>query len=272
MSNIILKKIITDIHDRSVEKTFREQSPESISNKILSYSDGTYPFADSLYICDSPDGCDELMKKGYPVAALVHDGNRDSDFSHVKYILEQPEQISLEDYDHIYRRLCGLPIDILETDRLYIRETMLEDIDRFYEIYDDPKVTSFMEPLFSRDEEIAYQQNYIKNVYGLLGIGLWTVIRKADDIIIGRMGIEYTTEEGCVELGFMVEAGSRRQGYAYEACTAIIDYARTLPGVDRVTARVRQDNTVSQNLCRKLNMTPGKELNDGLVQWTLDLK
>ncbi|MCR4851860.1 MAG: GNAT family N-acetyltransferase [Lachnospiraceae bacterium] len=271
MNNTILNKIIVDISDKTVEKAFKENSAENISGRIFPYSEDSYPFSDSLYVCDTPEGCDALIKKGYPVAALVHEGNRDADFSSVKYILEQPEDISLEDYDHIYRRICGLPVDIMETDRLIIRETMLEDLDRFYEIYEDPEVISFMEPLFPRDEEEAYQQNYIRNVYSLLGIGLWTVIRKEDDMIIGRMGIEYTTEEGNVELGFVVDAGARRQGYAYEACTAIIDYARTMNGVDRVTARVRHDNNVSQNLCRKLNMTPGRELNDGLVEWTLDL-
>ncbi len=272
MNNIVLNKIITDIKDRGIEKDFREKAPESVSRRIVACSEGMYPFAGSLYICDSPESCDSLTAKGYPVAALVHDGNRDADFSRVRYIIEQPEQISLEDYDHIFRRLSGLPVDILETERLIIRETVPDDLDRFYEIYSDPVVISFMEPLFPREEEEEYQRNYIRNIYGLYGIGLWTGILKERDLIIGRMGIEYTSDPGCVELGFVVDADVRRQGLAYEACSAITDYASGLPDVNRLIARVRQDNTASQNLCRKLGMTPGRELNDGLVEWFHDLK
>lgn len=272
MSNIVLNRILTDIKDKAVEKNFRDNAPESVSQRIITCSDGMYPFSGSLYICDYPEGCDSLTAKGYPVAALVHDGNREADFSRVRYLIELPEQISLEDYDHIFRRLSGLPVDILETERLIIRETVPDDLDRFYEIYSDPAVVSFMEPLFPREEEEEYQRNYIRNIYGLYGIGLWTVILKERDHIIGRMGIEYTSEPGCVELGFVVDAEVRRQGLAYEACSAITDYARELPDVNRLIARVRRDNDASQNLCRKLGLAPGRELNDGLVEWSIGLK
>lgn len=272
MNKIALNRIITDISDKTIEDDFRRKAQDSVSRKLFTYSAGMYPFADSLYICDTPGGCDTLTAKGYPVAALVHDGNRDADFSRVRYILEEPDQISLEDYDHIFRRLSGLPVDILETGRLMIRETVLDDLDRFYEIYSDPEAISFMEPLFEREEEEEYQRNYIRNIYGLYGIGLWTVILKETDSVIGRVGIEYTTADGCVELGFVVDAAVRRRGLAYEACSGVVDYARALPDVDRVIARVRKDNTASQNLCRKLGLVPGRELNDGLVEWSIDLK
>lgn len=272
MRNIALNRIITDIKDKGVENDFRVNAPDSVSRRIFTYNEGMYPFADSLYICDTPEGCDTLTGKGYPVAALVHDGNREADFSRVRYILEEPDQISLEDYDHIFRRLSGLPVDILETERLLIRETVLDDLDRFYEIYSDPEVISFMEPLFPREEEEEYQRNYIRNIYGLYGIGLWTVILRETDSVVGRIGIEYTAEAGCVELGFVVAADVRRRGLAYEACSAILDHSRALPDADRLIARVRRDNIASQNLCRKLGLVPGRELNDGLVEWSVSLK
>ena len=138
-------------------------------------------------------------------------------------------------------------------------------------MYEDPQIAGFMEPLYSRDEEEAYQINYINNVYAFYGIGIWTVILKDTDAVIGRIGIEYTDEAGCVELGFMIKAANRRMGYAYEACCAIVDYARQTEDITRIRTRVREDNIPSQNLCTKLNMIRGKELNDGLSEWTLDL-
>ncbi|MBO4899695.1 MAG: GNAT family N-acetyltransferase [Lachnospiraceae bacterium] len=271
MKSINLNRIILLIEDKKAYESFRQTGDERVLSRILTYNDGMYPFADSLYICDTPEGCRMLLEKGYPVAALLHENNASSSFDHVGYLLQDPEQISLEDYDHIFRRLSGLPVEILETKRLLLRETALTDLDSFYEMYEDPEIAGFMEPLYPRDEEEAYQINYMKNVYAFYGIGIWTVILKENDDVIGRIGIEYTDEAGCVELGFMINAENRRKGYAYEACSAIVDYARAAEDITKIRARVREDNTPSQNLCAKLNMIQGKELNDGLSEWTLDL-
>ena len=271
MKTINLNRIILLIEDEKAYKSFRQTGDERVLKRILTYTDGMYPFSDSLYICDTPEGCRKLMEKGYPVAALLHERNAHASFDHVRYLIQDPEQISLEDYDHIFRRLSGRPVEILETERLLLRETDLTDLDSFYEMYEDPQIAGFMEPLYPRDEEEAYQINYMNNVYAFYGIGIWTVILKETGDVIGRIGIEYTDEAGCVELGFMIKASERRSGYAFEACSAIVEYARGTEDITKIRARVREDNTASQNLCTKLNMVRGKELNDGLSEWTLDL-
>ena len=268
---IILNRIIINIEDTSARNAFVSTCDEDIRSRILSYSEGMYPFSNSLYVCDTPEGCRTLAEKGFPVAALIHEHNSQASFDHIKYILQDPDQISLNDYDHIFRRLSGLPADILETERLLVRESTLADLDSFYEMYEDPQIAGFMEPLYPRDEEETYQISYINNVYGFFGIGIWTLILKESGEIIGRAGIEYTDEPGCAELGFMIRARNRREGYAYEACSAIIEHAGSMEDITRIRARVREDNIASQNLCRKLNMVKGRELNDGLSEWTIDL-
>ena len=95
------------------------------------------------------------------------------------------------------------------------------------------------------------------------------MIRKSDGLMVGRAGIEYTDEDGVAELGFIIDGHCRRQGYAYEITSAIIDYARDIEDIDTVIARIREDNTASQDLCRKLGMKPGRELNDSLIRWSI---
>ena len=272
MDHILLNKIIIDISDSEYKSTFINNADASVASKLLAYSEGLYHFADSLYITDTVQGLNKFCGRGYPTAAFCHPHNSGEDFGNARYIIEQPEMISLRDYDNIFRRLYGYPLDILETDRLIIRETVVSDTDRFYALYDDPMVASFMEPLFPPDEEREYQQSYIDNVYGFSDIGIWTVILKETDEIIGRIGIEYTDDEGCLELGFMIGAPYRRRDLAYEACTAIIEYARAIENADRIRARVRQDNDASKGLCAKLGLTPVKELPENLTEWSLTLK
>ncbi len=271
MKTRTLNRIIADISDPAVREYFIGNCDPAIRSRIIPYAAGIYPFENSLYISDSPENCALFIKMGYPTAAYIHDNSRGLDFSEVKYHLEDPELIEEDDYENIFRRLAGIPLDILETKRLFVRETALPDIEAFYELYEDPEVASFMEPLYPPDEERAYQESYIRNVYGFCDIGIWTVIYKETDEIIGRMGIEYCDEAGCVELGFMVAKEHRRKGLAMEACLAIIDYAHNMEGINRVRARVRKDNTASQNLCTRLGMKPVKELNDDLVEWSVDI-
>lgn len=207
-----------------------------------------------LYITDSPIIAQSLLDAGYPVAAHSHEGNKSVCFPHVRYILENIEEIEDDDLEHIHRRVAGLPCDILHTERLYIRETTVEDVEDLINLYSDPSITRYMENLFPPEEEKEYQRMYIDNIYGLYDIGIWSVINTADNTLIGRMGIEYKDEPSCVELGFMLGTRYQHLGYAYEACQAIIDYAFTLPEIKAVTAKVHKNNASSIKLCQKLGM------------------
>lgn len=268
MNQRYLKNIVLYISNEQVQGDFTGSCPPDVSELIR--IKGNFPGA--LYICDTEETCSTLKSLGFAVCALIHDENRSSSFDGIGFVIEDPALISLDDYEHIYRRLAGLPWDILETERLILRETTMEDLDRIYEIYDDEEVRKFIEPLLDRSEEDAYQRNYIDRIYGFYNIGIWSMIRKGDNVLIGRAGIEYTDKAGMAELGFIVAGSCRRQGYAYEASKAIIEYARTIEDIDVVRARIRKDNLPSKNLCEKLGMAPGAELNDDLVEWLISAK
>lgn len=162
------------------------------------------------------------------------------------------EEIGYETIDMAYRRLAGLPWEILTTNRCIIRETIMEDVDSFYQIYAEPEITKYMENLYAdRDEEIVYIRNYREKVYSFYGFGMWTVLTK-DGTVIGRAGISWREGFDYPELGFLIGVPWQRQGYAYEVCSAILSYARKELGMAKIQALVMQGNNKSENLCRKL--------------------
>lgn len=85
-------------------------------------------------------------------------------------------------------------------------------------------------------------ESYIKSQYRFYEYGIWAVVRKADDVIVGKAGVtnleesEHSefgnktipTEESAeyLELGYHIFRPYRRQGYAEEACRAILNYAK----------------------------------------------
>lgn len=208
---------------------------------------------DILFLSDSSDISEILLCSGAYVVGIQHAENTSETFPGLKYVFADIDEVGIDSYEKAYQRYARLPWTILETDRCVIRETTVEDVDEFYKIYADPEMTRYMEGLFKNPEdEKKYQADYIEKVYGLLGFGTWTVIRKEDGRIIGRAGFSVRNGFDDIELGFLIGTEFQRQGYAYEVCKAIIEYGRNVLQFDRIITFVKAENHVSVHLCEKL--------------------
>lgn len=215
---------------------------------------------DTIYVCDDSAKAKELNAAGKNVVALLTDENSGQDFSFCSYAIMNAAECELAFFEGILKRFLGKPWYILDTDRCIIRETTVEDVDIFYELYADREITEYLEPLFEdRDEEIEYTKSYIKNVYEFYGFGMWTVVEKATNKVIGRAGISY--REGFVlpELGFMIGKKYQRQGYAYEVCSAIANYMYENYDMEEIQIFIEPQNTPSILLAKKLGAVLYKE-------------
>lgn len=214
----------------------------------------------TLYLTDSEEEYRALRQKGRYVLPYRHEGNKAADFTGALYVLEQIEEADYETFDMAYRRMAGLPWEILTTKRCVIRETTVEDVKAFYRIYADESITAYMEDLFKDpEEEIAYTKEYIEKVYGFYGYGLWTVLEKESGQVIGRAGVSWREGFDLPELGFVIGVPWQRQGYAYEVCSAILAYAGEELGMTQVQALVMEGNKKSAELCEKLGFTQSNE-------------
>ena len=230
---------------------------------------------DILFLTDSAEFAEYLMQSGAYVVGISHAGNASEDFGGIKYVFSEIDQVDIDSYIKAYQRYAHLPWKILETERCIIRETTVDDVDDFYEIYADPEMTRYMEDLFENPEdEKKYTEDYIEKVYGLLGFGTWTVILKETGDIIGRAGFSIRNGFDEVELGFLIGVDYQRKGYAYEVCRAILDFGRDVLQFKTVQAFVKEGNRNSIRLCEKLGFEKygeaeieeniyGEQYNDG---------
>lgn len=207
----------------------------------------------TLYITDDAVCRRKLQSMGLPVVIWLHEDNREEKFSYAGYAIENLEEIEYRSLELVWLRLTGQPWMITETKRCMIRETTVEDVDSFYEIYKEPAITEYMEDLYAdRAEEIAYIEDYIKNVYGFYGYGMWTVLEKESGKVIGRAGLNLREGYDVPELGFVIGVPWQRQGYAYEVCQAILKYGKEELGFTSFQALVMAGNHNSKSLCEKL--------------------
>lgn len=206
-----------------------------------------------LYVTDDRQTAQRLREQREAVLVYLHPGNREEDFSGFLFATEDPEDLEPEYVERVYRRLKGLPWNILETDRCLVRETTPEDVEDFSRIYSHPSITRYMEGLYPDvEKEKAYIREYIEKIYTFYGFGVWTVVEKAGKAVIGRAGVSYREGFEDPELGFIIGVPWQRRGYAREVCAAILDYAHRALEFTQVQALVAPGNAPSLKLCEEL--------------------
>lgn len=267
----MLKNIIFSLTKQAIEDTnilkdmvscaqYLEDSGYNI--KLLEASEESYPKIkaagkkNTLIICDSGQDAKVLSAKGYYCIGALHSLNRDEKFDGLKYVFDEIDQVDADSFLKVYQRYAGEPWEVIRTERLIIRETTVDDVDEFYRLYKEPEMTKYMEGLFENPEdEKRYQKDYIEKVYGLMGFGIWTIVRATDGEIIGRAGYSIRNGFDNIELGFLIGKAYQGQGYAYEACNAILEYGKNILEFDNVQTLVKKENEVSIKLCEKLGFT-----------------
>ena len=204
-------------------------------------------------ITEKPSEAAYYAANHIPYIVHLNENNRGERFPNGSFCVENLSDIDAGYMDKVYRRTMGLPWIIIETDRLTIREITVEDVPRLYELYADASVTAYMEPLFEdMRQEMEYTSEYIKNIYGFYGYGMWGIVLRESNELIGRAGLEYKEGFDGLEVGFMLGEAYQHRGYAYEACSAILTYGAQELRQSRYRAVVHMENMDSRRLCEKL--------------------
>lgn len=210
-----------------------------------------------VMITEYADEAADYAARQIPYIVWLNDRNRDQSFPSGSYCVENLRDIDAQYLDRVYRRFHDIPWDITETARLRIREIAVEDVPQLYELYEDASITQYMEPLFEEPEqEMIYTKEYIKNVYGFYGYGMWVLESKESGRIIGRAGLEYKEGFEGLELGFMLGVDYQHKGYAFEACSAVLAYGMKELGQRTYCSFVNENNKASIHLCERLGFVP----------------
>lgn len=150
---------------------------------------------------------------------------------------------------------------LLQTKRLFLREMTPYDYDSLCKILKDKEVMYAYEHAFS-DEEVKDWLNKQFLRYHNNGYGLWAVILKQTNEMIGQCGLTNQDFNGkeVVEVGYLFQKAYWHKGYATEAAIACKEYAFNKLNVDEVFSIIRDNNTASQNVARRNGMTPSGSL------------
>lgn len=154
---------------------------------------------------------------------------------------------------------------MLETDRLRLREMTIDDVNPLLVIFSDPEVMkSFGGILFDRRQMERWVRRNLDH-QKLYGYGLFSVILKAEDVLVGDCGLEHMEVDGRgeVEIGYDFRSDYWGRGLATEAAVAVLDFALVRLGLPRVISLIRPDNIASLRVAEKIGMAKEKEIERG---------
>ncbi len=145
---------------------------------------------------------------------------------------------------------------VLETRRLILREMTQDDFPVLCNILQDDDVMYAYEGAFRNDEVQGWLDRQIDR-YKENGFGLWAVVLKETDEMIGQCGLTMQNfkEDKLLEIGYLFLKEHWHHGYASEAAIACRAYAFDKLNANEVYSIIRDTNIPSQNVAIRNGMT-----------------
>ena len=145
---------------------------------------------------------------------------------------------------------------IFETERTYLREMNQTDFNSLCKILQDKDTMYAYEGAFN-DKEVQEWLDRQLSRYQKWNFGLWAVILKETDEMIGQCGLTMQPwkEKEVLEIGYLFNRFYWHKGYAIETAKASKKYAFEAIKANEVCSIIRDTNIASQNVAIRNGMT-----------------
>lgn len=147
----------------------------------------------------------------------------------------------------------------IETDRLILRPPILADLHRWVDLMADPVVAQYIGGV--QPPSMVWRGIMtIAGSWQLTGVGMFSVVEKATDQWIGRVGPWCPLGWPGTEVGWALRRDAWGKGFAVEAARATMDYAVDTLGWTDIIHSISPANKPSQRVAERLgsvNRGPG---------------
>jgi RimJ/RimL family protein N-acetyltransferase len=146
-------------------------------------------------------------------------------------------------------------MSFIETKRLMLRTWIVPgDVDAAAAIFTDPEVMRYSSRGAYRPDEIRGILERALAREEREGFTLWPVVHKEMRELIGMCGLQHLEEGADIEIGWRFKRSAWGNGYATEAASAVLAYARDHLRLPRVCAVVEASNQHSIRVANRVGM------------------
>nr|WP_194191641.1 GNAT family N-acetyltransferase [Clostridium chrysemydis] len=144
---------------------------------------------------------------------------------------------------------------VLTSERLIFKRINKNDFKNISEMLKDPEVMYAWEKGFTSEEVERWIDKRLKG-YEEFGYDYFLAIDKNTKKVVGQIGLldEVVFGEHFTGLGYILKKEFWHKGYALEGANAMIEYAFSLLGKEKVIATIRPENEASLKVAKKLKM------------------
>lgn len=147
-----------------------------------------------------------------------------------------------------------LPKLVMRTERLVIRRFSMEDAAECFSFMSDKQGMHLdgCKPFDTMDDEYWERMKLFEQREGQ-----YVIVLKSTNEVIGTINVfaDDSRAVDCKEIGYAISPAHQRNGYAFEAISAILDLLQKDLLLDMVVAGVLPENTPSINLLEKLGFS-----------------
>ncbi|MBP3742132.1 MAG: GNAT family N-acetyltransferase [Treponema sp.] len=151
----------------------------------------------------------------------------------------------------------------LQTQRLILREYIMDDFEDLYEIMSDAETMQHYPAPFDQARTRRWIEWNLEN-YQKYGWGLWAVVLRESGEFIGDCGITLQNIDGqmLAEIGYHIHKKHWRRGFAKEAARAVRDWTFEHTNYDTIYSYMKYTNVASYSTALSIGMKKVKEYPD----------
>jgi len=151
---------------------------------------------------------------------------------------------------------------MIETARLRLRPFTRDDIHDIHRLWIDPDVRKYLwdDEVISRERAASIIEQSIDH-FKNTGLGLWAVMPRTDNTLIGFCGYWFFHDPPELQLLYGIAPARWGRGLATEAARAMIGYGFQQHGFDRIVASADEPNRASLKVMEKAGMRFEKQIN-----------
>jgi RimJ/RimL family protein N-acetyltransferase len=152
---------------------------------------------------------------------------------------------------------------IIETQRLNLREFTAADSDFIIELLNSPGWMKYIgsRSVKTKEDAVNYIENRMRKSYLESGFGFYLIEIRASGAKAGMCGLVKRDTLDEVDIGFALLPQYENFGYAYESAEAVMNYAKDILKIQRLSAITVPYNNSSIKLLEKLGMKFERNIN-----------
>ena len=140
------------------------------------------------------------------------------------------------------------------TDRLFLHDFSINDLDKLHRLNSDPKVMRFMDKPESMDETRYSLEKILTYNQTNPGLGFAVCFEQETNKFVGWFCLSHLDKTNKIEISYRLLPSSWNKGYAVEMCSTLLNYGFAVLNLNKIVGIAHPQNIGLKRVWKKLGL------------------